>query len=236
MSGFGSSGELRRRPPDGRGGPHVFVVDLEDPELTVEDRHHLATVLRLRDGDEMTISDGLGRWQPCRFGATIESCGDLVLVPPPTLEVGVGFALIKGDRPELVVQKLTEMGVDRIVPLTAERSVVRWDAEKATRQFRRLERVAREASMQSRRVRLPVVESVAPFGSVADAPGVALAESGGGPVDLARPMLLVGPEGGWTAGELSDRPRVGLGPTVLRAETAAMVAGALLTALRDGGG
>ena len=76
MSGFGSSGELRRRPPDGRGGPHVFVVDLEDPELTVEDRHHLATVLRLGDGAEMPIPDGLARGQPCRCRATIQPCGD----------------------------------------------------------------------------------------------------------------------------------------------------------------
>jgi 16S rRNA (uracil1498-N3)-methyltransferase len=121
------------------------------------------------------------------------------------------------------------------VPFTAERSVVRWDDAKAARNAERLRRVAREAAMQSRRVFLPVVEDVTTFIDVAACPGAALTAPDGGPPDLARPCLLVGPEGGWSEAEL-DRglPRVALGPTVLRADTAAVAGAVLLAGLRAG--
>ena len=133
-----------------------------------------------------------------------------------------------------MVQKLTELGVDRIVPLSAARTVVRWDQAKARAQHERLLRVAREAGMQSRRVRLPVIEALSGVSVVAHGEGVAMAEPGGKPVSLVYPTILVGPVGGWTDDELGDRRRCSLGATVLRAETAAIVAGALLTAVRDG--
>jgi 16S rRNA (uracil1498-N3)-methyltransferase len=133
-----------------------------------------------------------------------------------------------------VVQKLTEIGVDRIVPFVAERSVVRWDADKAVRNHTRLQVVAREAAMQSRRTWLPVVEPVVRFDDVAGRPGAALAERGGRPPTLAHPTMIVGPEGGWSDQEgATDLPRIGLGPTVLRAETAAIVAAAGLCGLRS---
>lgn len=214
----------------------MLVADPSVPVLGDEDRHHLGRVLRLRDGDELTLGDGAGRWCPAVFreGAEPEPTGGVVVVEAPVAPVAVGFALIKGGRPELVVQKLTELGVDRIIPLSAQRSVVRWDEAKAVTQVDRFRRVAREAAMQSRRVWLPTVDEVASTGAVAPVEGLALAEPGGGPLDASTSVLLVGPEGGWTADELADHPTVGLGPTVLRAETAAIVAGTLLTALRDG--
>ncbi len=219
--------------PDGRGGPHAYVEDLDDPVLSAEDRHHLSRVLRLRDGDALTVCDAAGRWRVARFGARLDPCGDVVDVPPPSREVSVGFALIKSGRPELVVQKLTELGVDRILLLSAERSVVRWNIERAAAQLARLTRVARESGMQSRRVRLPVVVPVSVAVAVGRT-GVAMAEPGGEPLDDDVGLLLVGPEGGWTDAELGDHRRVGLGPTVLRAETAAIAAGTLMVALRDG--
>lgn len=219
--------------PDGRGGPHAFVTDTDEPELSEGDRHHLANVLRLRTGDALTVSDGQGTWRPCTFGAVLEPCGDPHHVPLAVRQVAVGFALIKGGRPEVVVQKLTELGVDRIVLLNAERSIVRWDPDKERNQMVRLGRVAREASMQSRRVRLPVLEGLESVASLASVPGVAMAEPGGAPLDAACSMLLVGPEGGWTSHELGSRQGVGLGPTILRSETAAIAAGVLLTALRE---
>jgi 16S rRNA (uracil1498-N3)-methyltransferase len=220
-------------PPDGRGGPHAFVDDVEDPVLSADDRHHLSRVLRLRDGDALTVCDAAGRWRPASFGDRLVASGDVVEVPPPAREVAVGFALIKSGRPELVVQKLTELGVDRIMLLSAERSVVMWDEGKAAVQLNRLTRVVREAGMQSRRVRLPVLEPLRQASVVARDPTVAMAEPGGSGLDGDVGVLLIGPEGGWTEAELGDRRRVGLGSTVLRAETAAIAAGALMVAIRD---
>ena len=220
-------------PPDGRGGPHGFVADLSNPELSEGDRHHLARALRLRSGDALTVSDAQGNWRPCLFGKNLEPIGDIVHVPKCAVEVGVGFALIKGNRPEVVVQKLTELGVDRIVLLNAQRSIVHWEPEKENRQMKRLRRVAREASMQSRRVRLPVLEGLRSPNSLTRLPYVAMAEPGGGPLEETCSMLLIGPEGGWSTHELGLRRGVGLGPTILRAETAAIAAGVLLTALRE---
>lgn len=220
--------------PDGSGGPHAFVSDLARPELDAPDRHHLARVLRLRSGDPMTVSDGAGSWRPCVFGDDLEPVGEIVFVPPSTPRIGVGFALIKGGRPELVVQKLTELGVDQIVPFAAARSVVRWDAAKAEANHVRLARVAREASMQSRRCYLPTVEPLATLGDLVQRPGAALADRDGATLTLDNPLVLIGPEGGWTPGEREGHATVRLGAQVLRAETAAIAAGTLLGALRSG--
>lgn len=219
--------------PDGRAGPHVFVVDLDTPEINDRDRHHLSRVLRIADGDPLTVCDGSGRWRSCRFGASLVPTGDVVEVSAPEVEIAVGFSLIKSGRPDLVVQKLTELGVDRIVPLIASRSVVHWTLEKEHDHLARFQRVSREASMQSRRVRLPVISALTGVEAVSAQDGVAMAEPGGGPVGLDHPTLLVGPEGGWTQAELGGYPKCSLGGTVLRSETAAIVAGALLVALRD---
>ena len=220
--------------PDGRGGPHAFVEDVEEPVLSTDDRHHLSKVLRLRDGDPLTVCDAAGRWRPARFGNRLEPSGDVVEVLPPAREVAVGFTLIKSGRPELVVQKLTELGVDRILLLAAERSAVRWDDGKVADNVERLARVVRESGMQSRRVRLPVLESPQRVLVAAQGPGVAMAEPGGSGLDGDVGLLLIGPEEGWSDAELGDRRRVGLGSTVLRSETAAIAAGALMVALRDG--
>ena len=210
---------------------HVFVSDLDAPVLGDDDRHHLQRVLRLRPGELVTASDGAGGLRPCRFtaAAELEADGDVDRISAPTPAVTIGFALTKGDKPEWVVQKLTEVGVDRIAPLVAKHTVVRWDEGKAARNLERWQRVAREAAMQSRRRFLPEVVAVA---ALAETPG-ALAHPGGAPPSLAQPAVLVGPEGGWSDDELDlARQVVDLGPTTLRAETAAIVAGGLLCAIR----
>ncbi|MEM7141993.1 MAG: RsmE family RNA methyltransferase [Actinomycetota bacterium] len=220
--------------PDGSHGPHVLVADVEHPALSEDDRHHLERVLRIRTGDPITVGDGAGAWMPCTHAATPEPVGAIRRVPPPATELTVGFALIKGGRPELVVQKLTELGVDRIVPFTAGRSVVRWDVPKAAKNAERLRRVAREAVMQSRRAWVPVVEEIATFADLAGRPGAAMADRDGVPLTLDTPLVLVGPEGGWDDAEAATAlPRVRLAGPVLRAETAAIAAGALLVAARD---
>jgi 16S rRNA (uracil1498-N3)-methyltransferase len=154
--------------------------------------------------------------------------------------VGVGFSLAKGERIEWAVAKLSELGVDRIVPLICERTVVRDVQGVDSRRTDRLRRIARESAIQARRLWLPEVAEPVRFAEVAAALAdscvpAALAEPGGAPVTLATPFVFVGPEGGWAPSELSvGLPTVGLGPTILRIETAAVVAGALLAAVRAG--
>ena len=217
-----------------RSGPHVLVADVGAPELCDDDRHHLERVLRLRPGDRLTVGDGAGRWRAGRFGAVIEPVGEVVAVAAHRVEVSVGFAVLKGGRSETVVQKLTELGVDRIVPFVAERSVVRWDEAKAVHLAERWRRVAREAVMQCRRLWLPRIEPVRAFGEL-DLAGVVLSVPGGRPLAVGENSVLVGPEGGWSDGELAAAAtHVGLGPHVLRAETAALAAAAVLGARRSG--
>jgi 16S rRNA (uracil1498-N3)-methyltransferase len=220
--------------PDGSHGPHVLVDDVALPTLADEDQHHLERVLRVRHGDPLTVGDGAGKWRPCRFGDSPEPVGDVREVDRATPETGVAFALIKGGRPELVVQKLTELGIDRIVPFIAARSIVRWDADKSARNAERLRRVAREAVMQCRRAWLPEVEPVQTFADVVARPGAAMADRGGAPLTLVTPFVLIGPEGGWDAAEhVSGIPKVALAGPVLRAETAAIAAATLLGAQRS---
>ena len=222
--------------PTAGDGPQVFVDDLAVLELDPADRHHLERVLRLRAGDPLTVSDGRGAWQPCRFvDGRPEPTGDIRRVPAPEPPISVAFALVKGHKPELVVQKLTELGVDVIRPFVASRSVVRWAPAKQAAGVDRLNRIGREAAMQCRRVRLPVVTPVADFADVASRPGAGRAEPGAPPLSLATPTVLVGPEGGWAPEERDvDLPVVGLGDHILRSETAAIAAGVLLAGLRSG--
>jgi 16S rRNA (uracil1498-N3)-methyltransferase len=214
---------------------HVFVDDLAAPRLSDADHHHVARVLRLSVGAEVTVGDGAGGWRPARLtdGPAVVPTGAVVDDPRADPPITVAFALVKGERPEWTVQKLTELGVDRIVPFAAERGVVRWDAAKADRQASRFADIARQAAMQCRRTRLPRVDRLATFAEVAALDGAAMADPDGGPPSLAHPTVLVGPEGGWSPGETAaDLPLVRLGSYILRAETAAVTAGGLLVALR----
>jgi len=214
---------------------HAFVDDLDRPRLSAEDHHHLARVVRLRPGDAVTVSDGAGKWRAARLGAGPElvAATDAVADPRPAPPITVAFALVKGERPEVTVQKLTELGVDRLIPFVAERGVVRWDATKIERQAGRLADIARHAAMQCRRTWLPQIDPATTFAEVAGLPGAALADLGGNPPSLRRSTVLVGPEGGWAPSEqAAGLPRVRIGANVLRAETAAITIGALLSALR----
>lgn len=219
-----------------RTAAHVFVADLDAPELGERDAHHLGRVLRLRAGEEVGIADGAGGWRIGRWtGDGVEPAGPAVREPRPAVVVTIGFAVPKGDRAEWAVQKLTEVGADRVIALVAERSVVRWDAARAARQIDRWRAVAREAAMQSRRVFLPEILGPWSADAAAQAGPVALAEPGGDPPSLTRSTVLIGPEGGWSPQELELAPgRIGLGPRVLRTETAAVTAAVLLDALRGG--
>lgn len=210
---------------------------------------------RLRDGEAVVASDGRGSWRPCRIvsigrrraGGTgslgLEAAGPVRSEPAPRPGITVAFSPVKGDRTGWGAAKLTELGADRIIPLVCERTVVApGRATLSPSGAGRLHRVVREAGMQARRVLLPELCPPMPIEELlaaADPAATCLAEPGGGPVSLRRPVVLVGPEGGWSDAELAAaRSRgigtVGLGPHVLRTETAAVAGAALLAALRAG--
>ncbi len=227
---------------------HVFAERLDD-HITVDgdDGHHLQRARRVRAGETVTVADGYGRWRAYRVERA--SAGEVELAattrvahePELTPRLTIACALTKGQKPELTVQKLTELGVDRIMVVEAARSVVHWDDAKVEAAFSRLERVAREAAMQSRRARTPVVDGPVDPADLCRFPGLVVASPDGMPSgSLPLPpdgewVVAVGPEGGFDDDELRDfasAPRLAVGPFVLRAETAAIAAGAGLAGRR----
>lgn len=223
------------RPPPA--AAHAFVTSLDAPELDDDDAHHLHRVLRLRDGELVTIADGKGRWRTCRVvRGLLDVDGPIHTTRRLEPAITVAFAVTKGDRPEWTVQKLTELGVDRIVPVLADRSVVLWDDRRAARGVQRLRVIARSAAMQSRRTWLPCVDDAASSTEMARRfADIVLAHPGGSVASLERPAIAVGPEGGWSPAELERAVgTLDLGANTLRTETAAVAAGVLLTALRAG--
>lgn len=234
--------------PTHRDGPMAFVDSVDSPVLDDDDRHHFQRVLRVREGSPMVVCDGAGSWRRATFGESISVVGDVEVIDPPTPTITVAFALMKGDRPEFVVQKLTELGVDTIVPMTTEHCVVRWDERKAHRQRERFARISREAAMQCRRTHLPRVGPVTAFAELivgSSAPGAGrllLADPDGGSVaqmisegTAGEPLtVLVGPEGGWSDAEKNAGLRqLRIADHILRAETASLAAAVLLTAHRS---
>jgi 16S rRNA (uracil1498-N3)-methyltransferase len=233
-----------------RAAGFVYVDDLDAPQPSDDDTHHLLHVLRLRAGEVVIAADGAGSFVSCviREGASgLRGRGRADASTPDILEVSgvvqsfdqemskrVAFALPKGERAEWTVQKLTEIGIGDIVPLLTDRTVVRLSAAEALRRAERFRRIAREAGAQSRRLHLPVVavpttmEALLETLDPADGE-IAIAEPGGGPLTSAIATVLVGPEGGWSERELEVIPnRISLGSGVLRTETAALVAATLL--------
>lgn len=218
----------------------VFVEDLERPVLDDDDRHHLERSLRVRAGEWLTVCDGSGRWRSARLGSTVEPEGEVMTEARPTPPLTIGFAPVKGDRSELIVQKLTELGIDTIVPLLTERSVVRWDEVRAAKNLQRHRRIAREAAMQSRNPWLPTVQPVTDIGRFLSAdPAAVLADPEGVPLaaghvsDPGGVSVAIGPEGGFSAAELQLRATVALPGRVLRTETAAIATAVLLASFRN---
>lgn len=203
---------------------HVLVDDVATPALADEQAHHVFRVMRVRDGDDVTVTDGHGRWRACRaVGNDIEPIAAPETVARRERQLTVGFAIPKQDRPEWIVQKLTEIGIDRVVLLVAERSVVKWPADRAAKHLAKLRRVADEALQQSRGVWLPTIEG--PVTASDFLPAAVVAEPGAPPISVADTAIAIGPEGGWTDRELEHAAAtVSIGSNVLRVETAAIVA------------
>ncbi len=209
---------------------HVIVANIDLPILSDDDRHHLERVLRLRTGTVITVTDGRGSWRSARLGADLDEPGPVNHVAAPRPLV-VACAITKGGKPELTVQKLTEIGVAEVVWFPAAHSVARWTADKTESQLSRLRRVADSAVGQCRRVWRPQISVAAALSDVLQRPGTAVAHMGGASIDSGTRCIVVGPEGGWSPSELAQSQQiVGLGSHVLRADTAALVAATLLCA------
>ncbi len=209
-----------------------FVEEVHDghAELRGQEAQHLRKVLRARTGYRHELSDNNRRYL-----AEIESFGketvrfrvlDVLPAPEPPLRLHLYAALIKFDRFELLLEKATELGVDRVVPFAAERSEKGLGAG-ARKRGPRWERIVLEAAQQSRRVRLPVLDPEAKFPAVLeDAPGARylLDEDAGATPLLERiparaqrthasvVSLLVGPEGGWADHERTSAAGAGWTP------------------------
>lgn len=198
--------------------------------LPRDERHHLERVLRLRASEVITVTDGCGSWRTAQLGSlALADLGPVGFEPPRPTTLTVACAWTKSDKPELTVQKLTEVGIDRIVWFDASRSIGRRDPAKWSTLAERLGRVARAAVGQCRRVWVPDVVVGATFADLATSANACRADAGGRRVTGRDSCILIGPEGGWTDDEraaVSDH--VSLGPHVLRAETAAIIAGAIL--------
>ena len=211
----------------------VFVDILGDPELSPDDTHHLSRVRRVRDGEHIVVCDGAGAWQMWVWnsGTLDEAIGDIVVEPELTYTC-VGVPLLAPGRTELAVEKLTELGVARITPFVSERVQRPPKPDRAAVLLERLHRIAREAAAQCRSVQLPVIDDVQQLGELVGSRGdtLAFADPDGGPLTDAVNTLIVGPEGGFTDAEIGLAPTVWLSRHVLRAETAAIAAGVLLTA------
>lgn len=237
----------------------VFLVDalpsgsefvLDGPE-----GRHAATVRRLRVGEELVLSDGSGVLARCSVVAVERDALSLKVLerteePPASPRVVLAQALVKGDRGELAVELATEAGVDGVVPWRAARCITKWeDGPRGAKALGRWRSTVREAAKQARRSRVPFVDEPVSTAQLSHrvssaALTLVLHESATDRLaDVPLPvdgdvLLVVGPEGGITPEELetlrsSGARIVRLGPTVLRASTAAAVALGALGVLTD---
>ncbi|MEV7992624.1 16S rRNA (uracil(1498)-N(3))-methyltransferase [Streptomyces sp. NPDC086077] len=234
----------------------VFVVDHFDAGgggryvLDGPEGRHAVSVKRLRAGEDVVLTDGAGRWAECVVVDTegkdrlIVHMDSVAEEPAAEPRVTVVQALPKGERGELAVETMTEVGVDAIVPWAASRCITQWKGDRGAKALAKWRATAREAGKQSRRVRFPEVadaatsKQVAALLAKADFAAV-LHEGGEEPLAAAELptegeiMLVVGPEGGVSPEELSlfaeaGAPAYRLGPSVLRTSTAGTAAAALL--------
>jgi 16S rRNA (uracil1498-N3)-methyltransferase len=213
---------------------------------------YLGRVLRLRVGDEITVFDGMGPEWAASIAAMTKSTVTLALGEPhetateSPLEVHLVQGISRGERMDFVVQKATELGVKRVTPVLTEYGVVKLDEKRAAKRREHWENVAASACEQCGRTRLPLIDLPLPlnhwFGArPADADvDLVLVPGAGTPLaSVAAPRtkicILIGPEGGFSQTEVEDAAVAGfravsLGPRVLRTETAAAAALAVLQA------
>jgi 16S rRNA (uracil1498-N3)-methyltransferase len=221
--------------------------------LTDADLHHAVAVARLKRGEQVVAVEPDGRAFVVQVtGAERSGLRGIVEreLPAERLpDVTVFFGMPKGGKAELIVEKCTEIGVSRLVPVLTDRAIARPDEARSERRVERLRRVARSSAAQAQRSSVPLVEGAIGFEAVVghvsafdrflvaweDEKGRAIAEALSTATMGSRVAVLVGPEGGLAPAEVRALAEAGavtvsLGPTILRAETATMVATALVAA------
>ena len=222
-------------------------------EVTGDEARHAVVVKRTRPGESVLLADGAGRAVRGRVVAAEKNrlaleVTELLASPPRAHRFVVAQALTKGDRSELAVEIMTELGVDEILAWQASRSIVRWQGERGEKSLGRWAATAREATKQSRRFRIPEV-SAADTSRVAERIGAAelalvLHESAEKTLsrvnlpDAGEILLIVGPEGGISPDELERFQQAGAVPVrisdgVLRTSTAGAIAIGQLTVLGE---
>lgn len=231
---------------------HRFYADPErsTPELaflTEEDVRHALTVLRLKAGDQVELIMDGSRWNAEIRSVNSSSVSlvrrDLLPSTEPALKVTIFQGIPKSDKMDWIVQKTTELGVVRIVPLVMSRCVVKYSSADAVKRTERWRKIAREAGKQSGRCMIPEIHSPVPLSSLSR--HIALPElnvvpwegaSGTGPRALYQSFpsvsslgILIGPEGGIEAEEIAslkaqDFHPITLGKRILRTETAGLAA------------
>jgi 16S rRNA (uracil1498-N3)-methyltransferase len=236
----------------------VFVHDVlaglvagDTVELSGDEGRHAVVVKRIRVGEQVALTDGAGTTATVTVAVTSRSSLTATVEavashPPEMPRVVVVQAIPKGDRGELAVEMLTEVGVDVVVPWAASRSVAVWRGDKQAKALARWRSTAREAAKQARRCWFPEVADVVTTAQVVDllrdaSVPVVLDEAASGPLaDLPVPgrgeiVIVVGPEGGISDEELEAFAAVGaepvrMGTSVLRTSTAGVAATAALLA------
>ncbi|MEM1402058.1 MAG: 16S rRNA (uracil(1498)-N(3))-methyltransferase [Pseudomonadota bacterium] len=218
--------------------------------LESEPSRHIAKSLRMRVGDSLCLFDGTGREVTAEIAAIeknsvhVSHAGALAVSRESRLNVTLLISLSRGDRMDTVVQKATELGVNRIVPLISERTGVRLDENRLARKRDHWEKIAISACEQCGRNTLPIIEATIPFDDA-----LTLFESNSSlklalyptasaaslPEECDDVTLLIGPEGGFSDRELNAAVASGfeaflLGPRVLRTETAPLAAIAVMQA------
>ncbi|MET0331983.1 MAG: 16S rRNA (uracil(1498)-N(3))-methyltransferase [Dyella sp.] len=221
--------------------------------LPTQAAEHVARVLRMGEGDSLTLFNGDGLDYPGHIVALgkrevqVQLDTPLALYNESTLRLTLAQGVARGEKMDLIVQKATELGVTRIVPLLTERSEVRLDAARADKRLTHWRAVAASACEQSGRAVLPVIEPAQPLeiwlAALADDQALRLAllpEGGKRARELdfsdRGGLLVVGPEGGLGQRDVHALQAAGfaglrLGPRILRTETAGLAALAALQAL-----
>jgi 16S rRNA (uracil1498-N3)-methyltransferase len=235
--------------------PRLYIErELEGPTLALDEHeaHYLGHVLRLKRGDGLVVFNGRGTERDARVDSLQRRRAVLALGAPrvplaaSSLDLTLLQALPKSDAMDLIVQKATELGVRRLVPVYTEHSVVKLDIERSERRVEHWRKIARSACEQCGRHTPPHIEPAAPLAEAIQAlpaaPVRRLALDPSAARSLAEEIapseglvVAVGPEGGfgpadWRRLDAALFGRVALGPRVLRAETAALAVCAIVQA------